>query len=74
MCQNVYAEFRCADTHEQRGEDRTRLKHIARCDTALNSPTGQSCLDPRDNVHIVQEDEPDINCPECRGETPPETP
>jgi predicted nucleic acid-binding Zn ribbon protein len=28
----------------------------------------------RDNVHIFQEDDPDDDCPECKGETPPETP
>ena len=73
MCDKVRAEFRCSDTHEERGEDRLRFKHIARCAPAV--ARGQTChQDNMDQVHILQEDEADIDCPECRGETPHETP
>jgi hypothetical protein len=73
MCDDVFAEFACAARHAERGEERTRLKHIARCQRAIHSETGQACAD-RDNAHVAQEDEPEKDCPECRGETPPETP
>jgi len=71
MCQNVRAVFRCAERYDQRGEHIDRLKHIARCDQARE--TNHMC-EEREEVHILQEDEPDDDCPECKGETPPETP
>jgi hypothetical protein len=75
MCYDVVAEFKCADKHEQAGEDRLRFKHIARCTTASQSPTGISCPPAlRDREHVLQEDDPEENCSECKGETPPETP
>jgi hypothetical protein len=75
MCYDVVAEFRCADRHEQAGEDRRRLKHIVRCGTALQTTTGATCPPPlRTTEHVLQEDEPEQDCPECKRETPPETP
>lgn len=71
MCQNVRAIFRCEERHALRGEHIDRFKHIARCDEAQAS--GQMCQ-VREEVHIIQEDDPDDDCPECKGETPPETP
>jgi hypothetical protein len=76
MCQNIYARFRCSDMHNEiEGNDGLKLKHIARCDIARQSPTGAACPPAqREDVHIMQEDKPEENCPECRGETPSETP
>ena len=74
MCYDVVAEFKCADKHEQAGEDRLRFKHIARCTTALQSPTGISCpLALRDREHVLQEDDPKENYSKYKGETPLET-
>ncbi len=74
MCQNVRAEFGlCADKHEREDGERTRLKEYARCNTAIAN--GVLCPEHlREDVHILQEDEPENYCPECRGVTPPETP
>lgn len=73
MCQKVRAEFKCSDMHEDMGEERTRLKHFARCDMAMAinivCPPAQ-----QEDVHILQEDQPDELCPECKRETPPESP
>ena len=74
MCQDVNAVFQCFAKHQDlNNPEGLVLKHIARCDTAVQAgitcPPGQ-----RDIAHILQEDEPDKDCPECRGETPPETP
>ena len=73
MCEDAFAEFACADLHEQRGERRTRFKHIMRCQEAINSETGAACMN-RTEAHDMQDDEPDKDCSECRRETPPETP
>lgn len=73
MCDDAVAEYACADHHEARGEDRTRLKEIHKCLAAQNSTTGVACA-ARGRSHDWQDDEPDKDCPECRGETPPETP
>jgi hypothetical protein len=73
MCDKVYAEYACADKHESNGEERTRLKHIVRCDQAVQRQ--MTCHEQNMGAaHILQEDEPDEDCPECRGETPPESP
>lgn len=72
MCQRVRAVFQCSGRHENRGEERTRVKHFARCTAAILS--GQLCPPAnQEDVHVVQEDEPDENCPECKGEIPPES-
>jgi hypothetical protein len=72
MCDKVYAEFACADKHEARGEDRSRLKHIQKC---VASRGGATCNDnAMELIHDTNQDNPDEACPECRGETPPETP
>ncbi|KAL5615530.1 uncharacterized protein BROUX77_001367 [Berkeleyomyces rouxiae] len=71
MCDNVYAEFRCAIFHKACGEEGIRLKHIVRCNLA--QANGLVCA-LREGVHILQEDEPLQDCSECRGETPPESP
>jgi hypothetical protein len=75
MCDDAVAEFACADSHEARGQDRTRLKEIKRCLAAQNSETG-ACCDPttRGRAHDWQDDDNTQDCPECRGATPPETP
>ncbi|KAF2185437.1 hypothetical protein K469DRAFT_707687 [Zopfia rhizophila CBS 207.26] len=73
MCQNARAMFACSTWHASLGDEPTRIKHINQCRAAITR--GQSCPeDQRTNDHVLQEDEPSINCPECRGETPPETP
>lgn len=73
MCEDVVARFRCAPIHEARGEDPLRFKHHVQCSPVV-AARGATCPPPRDRVHILQEDEDDLVCPECRGETPPETP
>ena len=73
MCEDAVAEFKCADRHEERGEDRERLKEIKRCKDSRESETGAACA-VRGKAHDWQDDDPDRDCPECRGETPPETP
>lgn len=70
MCDDAVAEFACADTHHSRGEDRARLKEIKRCLAQQNGP----CCTNRGRAHDWQDDDPSQDCPECRGETPPETP
>jgi len=72
MCDKVYAEFACADYHEARQEARERLKHIDKCFASRGGPTCNE--NAMDSVIDRGEDEPDMECPECRGETPPETP
>jgi hypothetical protein len=72
MCDDAVAVFACADRHEERGEERERLKHIMKCQTARDSETGATCT-VRDRAHDWQDDDTQ-DCPECRGETPPETP
>lgn len=73
MCDDGVAEYACADRHEARGEDRTRMKEIKRCLAAqharVSCPPAQ-----RGRAHDWQDDDPDEDCPECRGETPPESP
>jgi len=75
MCDEVNAIFRCADTHKDPNNNPEGLafKHYVSCDTARQA----QILCPRDQrqiSHVVQEDEPEKDCPACRGETPPETP
>ena len=74
MCDDVVARFRCAPTHETRGEDPLPFKHHVRCPPVVAS--GGTICPPaqRERVHILQEDDDSQDCPECRGETPPETP
>ncbi|KAH9222680.1 hypothetical protein DL95DRAFT_380396 [Leptodontidium sp. 2 PMI_412] len=73
MCDDGVAEFACTDRHEARGEDRARLKEIKRC--LAGEHAGVSCSpNQRGRAHDWQDDGPDQDCPECRGETPPETP
>lgn len=68
MCQEVLAEFACTDRHVQRGEHRTRFKHVAQCQAAVQR--GESChRNTMSRDLVLQEDEPDQDCPECRGET-----
>lgn len=74
MCYDVVARFRCAPTHEDRNEDPRRFKHHARCQAVIQSG-GALCPPAQRQVeHVLQEDDDDENCAECRGETPPETP
>ena len=73
MCDDAFAEYKCADMHEQRGEQRIRLSHIMRCAQASNSESGAACA-VRTEAHDTQDDDPNKDCPECRGETPPATP
>ncbi|KAI9733665.1 MAG: hypothetical protein M1834_003267 [Cirrosporium novae-zelandiae] len=73
MCQNVYARYRCSNGHGAKGEDPLRLKHLVRCHAAVTRRTGVTCRQ-REDVHILQEDDPRIDCPSCKGETPPESP
>lgn len=73
MCDDAVAEFACADRHEARGEDRARLKEIKRCRAAQNGIYGACCA-IRGRAHDWQDDDLAQDCPECRGETPPETP
>ena len=54
MCYDVVAKFKCANKYKQAGEDRLRFKHIIRCITALQSPTGILCpLVLRDREYIL---------------------
>ncbi|KXS98406.1 hypothetical protein AC579_1384 [Pseudocercospora musae] len=73
MCTNVYAEFKCKDKHENNDEDPLRIKYIAMCTTARNANPRVICRQ-RDNEHVVDEDDSEEDCPECKGDTPPETP
>jgi hypothetical protein len=73
MCEDAVGVFACADRHEERGEERERLKHINRCQTAIDSESGMACAD-RGRSHDWQDDDDTQDCPECRGETPPQTP
>ena len=73
MCQRVRAEFQCSDWYEERGDERTMVKHLVRCTAAILR--GQICPPAnQEEVHVLQEDEPDEKCHECKGKTPPETP
>jgi hypothetical protein len=72
MCDKVYVEFACADWHESRGEDRARVSHTEKCFPAHQRGEG-TCV-PQGEVVDTNQNDPDQNCPECRGETPPETP
>jgi hypothetical protein len=73
-CQDVNAVFRCSDSHKSADNpEGLVLKHIARCSICVTSgttcPPGQ-----REIAHVLQEDEPEKDCPTCKGVTPPETP
>ena len=72
MCDKVYAEFACANLHQSRGEDRARFSHIEKCWPAHQRGTG-TCT-PLQEVTDPNQNDPDRNCPACRGDTPPETP
>jgi hypothetical protein len=74
MCQRVYAIFgKCQEKHEQNGEDALKMKHVARCGDAIRD--GTTCPQHTwEDVHVLQEDEPNEECPECKGQTPPQTP
>ncbi len=73
MFDDNYAEYSCADKHEERGEERARIHHVALCQTAQDN--GQTCdANERGRAHDWQDDDDTQECPECRGETPPETP
>jgi len=77
MCSNVVARFRCRDRHQQRGDgwgqnSDMKLKYIAKCTQARQN--GLPACAQRDTIHIASEDENDMDCPECKGDTPPETP
>jgi RNA polymerase subunit RPABC4/transcription elongation factor Spt4 len=72
MCDDGLAEYACADRHEARGEDRARLKEIKRCLNVQNNNLPVCAV--RDRAHDWQDDDDTQDCPECRGETPPETP
>ncbi|KAI0837474.1 hypothetical protein F5Y06DRAFT_270510 [Hypoxylon sp. FL0890] len=71
MCDNIYALFSCADEHEAKGESRTRLKRIKTCH--LFNVNNETCTD-RDDIHMISENETWHECPECRGEIPPQSP
>ncbi|CAI6328669.1 unnamed protein product [Periconia digitata] len=65
--------FACSSWHARLGGEPTRIKHIAHCRAAV--ARGRSCPKfQRSDDHVLQEDEPDELCPECKRETPPETP
>jgi len=75
MCDDVNAIFRCTPRHTNLVYNPKGLvfKHIARCQRAMDTNT--TCPPFQRQVsHVMQEDEPDRDCPACRGETPPETP
>ena len=76
-CSDVVVRFRCAGIHRRRRDGRgqnsdMKLKYIAKCTQARGNrlPT---CVQ-RDTIHVTDEDEDDIDCPECRSDTPPQTP
>jgi len=73
MCTNVYAYFKCRDEHEQRQEDGRRFKYLAMCDIARNDNPRIMCLQ-RVDEHVLNEDDTEEDCPECKGETPPQSP
>jgi len=73
MCDDVVARFRCAPTHETRGEDALRFKHRVRCLPVAASGGAICPLGQRERAHVPQEDEDSQDCPEYRKETPPET-
>jgi hypothetical protein len=70
MCDKVYGYFECADKHRARGENAERLSHIQKCATAGRGPV---CV-PLGEIIDTNLDGTDRECPECRGETPPESP
>jgi len=75
MCDDVNAIFRCAARHIDpiNNPNGLAFKHIARCPYAISANT--TCPPSQRHVaHVVQEDEPESDCPACRGETPPESP
>jgi hypothetical protein len=73
MWDKVYVEFACADLHQSRGEDRSRFSRIEKCYQAHQAGRG-TCNPPLQEVIDPNQNDPDQNCPEGRGETPPETP
>ncbi|PHH53155.1 hypothetical protein CFIMG_000762RA [Ceratocystis fimbriata CBS 114723] len=68
--QSFKAQLRARNT-QACGEGQNRFKHIVRCDLAQEN---EMICAVREDVHILQEDDFDQYCPECRGETPPESP
>jgi hypothetical protein len=73
MCELTYTDFSCAADHAARGEDTDRLKHITRCPQAV--ARGDTChRDQMTRNTDHSENETWKMCPECRGETPPESP
>lgn len=75
MRSNAYAYFSCRAKHESRDEDDLRLKYIAMCTVARNRDPRVVCGPAaRDNQHDTGDGEEDEECPECKGDTPPETP
>lgn len=78
MCSDIVCRWKCSPRHRERedgwGRNRDlKLKYIAKCFAA--SQNGQpACPPPREVVHEIGEDDEEEVCPECRGETPPETP
>lgn len=72
MCDDGVAEFACAGRHRARGEDRTRLKKFKKCLYVQNNDLPACAV--RDRSHDWQDDDLTQDCPECRGETLPETP
>ena len=69
MCEDIYAKFKCHEKHEEAGEDGTKKKHILKCVQGT-----QATCAVRTSVHDTSEDDLENECPECKGETPPETP
>lgn len=73
MCESTYAYFRCRQKHEQAGEDGLRLMEIRTC--AIARQARVTCdLANREDVHETASDDPDEDCAECKGDTPPTTP
>jgi len=75
MCQNNLARFRCAPTHAARQDgwgpnSDLKLKYIAKCGQARQN--GLTCAN-RGTGHDLNDDEPNEDCPECKGETLLET-
>lgn len=69
MCDDNYAEYTCADKHEERGEERARVFEVRTCQPARDN--GQTCdAANRGRANDPADDDDSQECPEFRGETP----
>ncbi|OAA67922.1 hypothetical protein SPI_00117 [Niveomyces insectorum RCEF 264] len=71
MCVDAIAEYRCSDYHEALGQRRCRFVGFIPCDRAL-----QLHIMCRNRPMVIHHefDDLSVDCPVCRGETPPESP